>query len=69
MWMLPVNNFGSQKLQKWPQKTEQLWYEQVHEYCEDEPWCIYILKHPVSVAASGLGGEDLGRFKYAYVTT
>ena len=60
---------GSQKLQKWPKKPEKLTYELVHEYCESEPYCTYVLIHPVSVAVSGLGKEDLGRFKHAYVTT
>ena len=55
--------------QQWPEMPEQIRYEHVHDFCEDEPWCTYALKHPVSVTTSSLSGEDLQRFNPRYTTT
>jgi len=68
-WWYVEGQTSSKRLQKWPEKPENLKYERVHEHCEDEPWCTYVLRHNSTVAASALTLEDLNRFVYSKVTT
>ena len=56
------------KLQKWPKKPHNLNFSLVHNFSEEEPWCTYVLKRDVTVAASTLNLEDLDRFNFSKVT-
>ena len=68
-WWYVEGQTSSKRLQKWPEKPENLKYERVHKHCEDEPWCTYVLRHNSTVAASTLTLEDLNKFVYSKVTT
>ena len=47
---------------KWPDKPKMVVYQQIHKCDEGAPWCIYVLEHKETVAASSLGNEDLRLF-------
>ena len=48
----------------WPDKPKSVIFDRVHKFTDSAPWCTYILKHPVTVAPSDLGSEDLQKFPY-----
>ena len=42
-------------------------FMRVHEYTQKKPWCVYIMEHPSTIAASSLKQEDLSKFQYNFV--
>ena len=72
-WRITGQNEGKKDGQKYTpqkwQKPRNLNFSLVHNFSKEEPWCTYVLKHNVSVAASTLNLEDLDKFKFSNVTT
>ena len=49
----------------WPKKPDNFTYKQVHLFNNEVGlWCIYVLMHEGTVAASSLSSKDLTKFWY-----